>query len=93
MVHNSHAGIALHPPTFNPPIDRDALDDGPLGQINVPPSRPGGLWRVITVAMRCPVCGSVSSKACTGKRVNSAGLFEHYRVCRDCRLRFRVTQE
>ena len=63
------------------------------GQINVSPSRPGGLWKVITSGIRCPRCDSQSSKAETGKRLNADGFLEHYRRCPDCGLRFRVVYE
>ena len=63
------------------------------GQINVSPSRPGALWKVITHGIRCPRCQSQASKAETGKRTNAAGFSEHYRRCPDCNLRFRVVYE
>ncbi len=63
------------------------------GQLNIPPAREGGLWKVITSALRCPACGSRETKANTGKRENSQGLQEHYRECAACHLRFRVIQE
>ena len=62
-------------------------------QINVPPDREGGLWKVITTALRCPRCASTRTKAYTGKRRHGRGLTEHYRHCGDCKLRFRVIQE
>ena len=72
------------------PIDEDALEDL---QINQPPSTSRGLWTVVTRALRCPNCGSQSSKAYTGKRRNSKGFIEHYRSCTKCRARFRVVYE
>lgn len=62
-------------------------------QINVPPQRAGGLWKVITWAVRCPRCNSPHSKALTGKRTNGQGMNEHYRRCANCQLRFRVISE
>lgn len=62
-------------------------------QINVAPNRAGGLWKVITHALRCPQCQSVDTKALTGKRLNSEGLYEQYRQCTSCQLRFRLILE
>lgn len=77
------------PLTYDPAPDRPS--DG--GQINVPPSRRGAVWKVISTAVRCPNCGSTSSKALTGKRVNSEGVSEHYRSCNACGVRFRLVLE
>ncbi|MEN0110421.1 MAG: hypothetical protein AAF805_06820 [Planctomycetota bacterium] len=76
-----------------PVLDSESVepDDGP--QINVPPERDGGLWKIIVPAIRCPVCGSNHTKAITGKRSTSGGLAEHYHVCAACRVRFRVVYE
>ena len=62
-------------------------------QINVPPTRRGALWKVITRALRCPRCGSPDSRARTGKRRNGQGMVEQYRQCTACELRFRVILE
>ena len=63
------------------------------GQINIPPGGPRQLWKVIAWAVRCPTCGASSTKSLSGKRINSEGLSEHYRVCTECELRFRVVSE
>lgn len=76
---------------LGPPQGDDDTGDG--GQINVPPTRPGGLWKVISSAIRCPVCQSTESKALTGKRRNAQGMTEHYRVCAKCDVHFRVVLE
>ncbi len=70
-----------------------AIEPTDLGQINVKPSKPNALWKVIVSAIRCPECGSLESKARTGKRSNSHGQLEHYRQCCDCKIRFRVVYE
>lgn len=62
-------------------------------QINVEPQRPGGLWKIIIPAIRCPSCGSTQTRALTGKRDSGDGLSEHYRCCVECELRFRVVHE
>lgn len=62
-------------------------------QINVPPTGPGRLWKVVAMALRCPACASTHHKAETGKRLGAEGLMEHYRRCRDCGIRFRVIFE
>lgn len=72
------------------PHEEDVRDGA---QINVEPSRSGGLWKVIIPAIRCPVCGSVQTRAMTGKRGSGEGLSEHYRCCVDCDSRFRVIHE
>lgn len=80
----------LHETHFAKAIE-DSITES--GQINVPPEREGGLWKVITLALRCPSCDSTKTKALTGKRINSQGLNEQYRCCVDCRVRFRVILE
>ena len=69
------------------------LDVEPIGQINVPPKSRTSLWKVITPALRCPICGSTETKADTGKRVNGQGLKEQYRRCVTCHIRFRLILE
>ena len=71
----------------------DRIDSLAGQQINVPPQRDGGLWKVIFPALRCPNCGALDSKARTGKRRNGEGLIEQYRECTSCYLRFRVILE
>ncbi|MEM6330108.1 MAG: hypothetical protein AAF790_07660 [Planctomycetota bacterium] len=91
-VAGESAALRDHAPQFDAAeLPLSTLGDG--AQINVPPNRRGGLWKVISAAIRCPECGSARSKASTGKRINSEGLCEHYRVCSRCGLRFRVVQE
>ena len=63
------------------------------GQINVAPTRRGAVWKVISAAVRCPVCQSTESKALSGKRVNAQGMTEHYRECEACHVRFRLVLE
>ena len=62
-------------------------------QINVPPKHRRTLWKVIVPEIKCPRCSSAHTTAITGKRINSEGLKEHYRLCRCCDLRFRVVFE
>ena len=62
-------------------------------QINIPPTRNGALWKVIVSGIKCPECGSGETKAITGKRNNADGFSEHYRLCKECDLRFRVIFE
>ncbi len=75
--------------TFPAAFDMD--HDG--SQLNVPPAKAGGLWKVVVSNIKCPGCGSDQTKSKTGKRRNSQGLWEHYRECQDCELRFRVVFE
>jgi len=81
------------PPGVTPASDwsGDLFDES--AQINVPPARPGALWKVVCSAVRCPLCGSRESKARTGKRVKADGLTEHYRQCVACEGRFKVVLE
>ena len=67
--------------------------DGEGAQLNIPPTKPGGLWKVVVPGIRCPHCGSDDTKSKTGKRLNGHGLLEHYRLCLACEIRFRVIYE
>ncbi|MEM8944321.1 MAG: hypothetical protein AAGD11_03985 [Planctomycetota bacterium] len=83
--------LANHAPEIPQASSKYLLCEDP--QINVAPNRAGGLWKVITHALRCPQCQSIDTKALTGKRLNGEGLLEQYRQCTSCQLRFRLILE
>ena len=84
-------GTCEIPAMGSAPHSQEELSPEP--QINVAPTRHGGLWKVISSAVRCPICQSTDTKALTGKRRNGQGLLEQYRRCCDCEMRFRLVLE